>query len=159
MTCDTWHVTCDTWHVTRGIWHVTCLGGWTFSQNFSSLALTVCDLCHYEDLEEKDDWVTDLMNDRGVCRTAPATPGLLKIGHHPGTAVPNYDCSQFFQWVKTVWGSPVTVLITVCHCLILASLQTLLHLVQMTLSYFLMLVAMTYNTWLFGAVLVGATAG
>ena len=46
VTCDVWHVTCDTWHVTRDMtrdtWHVTCLGGWTFSQNFSSLALTVC---------------------------------------------------------------------------------------------------------------------
>jgi len=38
-------------------------------------------------------------------------------------------------------------------------LQTLLHLVQMTLSYFLMLVAMTYNTWLFGAVVAGAATG
>ena len=39
-----WHVTRDMWHVTRDTWHVTCLGGWTFSQNFSPLALTVCDL-------------------------------------------------------------------------------------------------------------------
>ena len=33
----TWHVTCNTWHVTYG-------GQWTFSQNFSSLALTVWEL-------------------------------------------------------------------------------------------------------------------
>ena len=46
-------VTCDMWHVTRDMWHMTCLEGWTFSQNFSSLALTVCDLWYYEDLEEK----------------------------------------------------------------------------------------------------------
>jgi len=38
-------------------------------------------------------------------------------------------------------------------------LQTFLHLVQVALSYFLMLIAMTYNSWLFGAVLAGATAG
>ena len=62
VTCDMWHVTCDTWHVTRDTWHVTSdmwqvtcdtwhvWGGWTFSQNFSSLALTVCDLWYYEDL-------------------------------------------------------------------------------------------------------------
>jgi hypothetical protein len=37
--------------------------------------------------------------------------------------------------------------------------QTLLHLVQMILSYFLMLIAMTYNSWLFGAVVTGAAAG
>ena len=50
-----WHVTCDMWHVTRDMWHMTRLGGWIFSQNFSSLALTVCDLWYYEDLEEKDE--------------------------------------------------------------------------------------------------------
>jgi len=37
--------------------------------------------------------------------------------------------------------------------------QTLLHLLQVVLSYFLMLVAMTYNTWLFGAVAGGAMVG
>ena len=55
MTCDTWHVARDMWHVTRDMWHMTHLGGWTFSQNFSSLALTVCDLWYYEDMEEKPD--------------------------------------------------------------------------------------------------------
>ena len=55
VTCDMWQVTHDTWHVTCDTWHVTRLGGWTFSQNFSTLALTVCDLWYYEDLEEKDE--------------------------------------------------------------------------------------------------------
>ena len=55
------------------------MGGEPFSQNFSSLALTVCDLLYYEDLEEKDDGLTHLINDEAVCRTAPATPGLLKM--------------------------------------------------------------------------------
>ena len=41
VTCDMWHVTCDTWHVTHDMWHMT---GSTFSQNFSSLALTVWEL-------------------------------------------------------------------------------------------------------------------
>ena len=52
-----WHVTHDMWHVTHDTWHMTrdMFGGWKFSQNFSSLALTVCDLWYYEDLEEKDD--------------------------------------------------------------------------------------------------------
>ena len=44
------NLTCDTWHVKRDTWHVW---GWTFSQIFSSLALNVCDLWYYEDLEEK----------------------------------------------------------------------------------------------------------
>ena len=71
VTCHLSPVTChlsrkksDTWHVTRDMWHMTRFGGWTFSQNFSSLALTVCDLWYYEDLEEKDDsnnqWMTRL---------------------------------------------------------------------------------------------------
>ena len=76
-----WHLTRDMWHVTHDMWHMTRLRGWTFSQNFSSLALTVYDLCYYEDLEEKDDWLTEWMNqwinDKAVYRTAPATPGLL----------------------------------------------------------------------------------
>jgi len=38
-------------------------------------------------------------------------------------------------------------------------LLTALQLLQVTLAYFLMLIAMTYNTWLFLAVLAGATAG
>ena len=37
----------------------------------------------FEDFEEKDDWgtqfINQLINDKGVCRTAPATPGLLII--------------------------------------------------------------------------------
>ena len=67
-----WHVTCD-------MWHMTCLGGWTFSQNLSSLALTVCDLWYYGDLEEKAHWMNELINGEAVYRTAPATPGLLKV--------------------------------------------------------------------------------
>ena len=57
-----WHVTRDTWHVARDTWHVTrdMFGGWTFSQIFSSLALMVCDLWCYEDLEEKDDSLNEL---------------------------------------------------------------------------------------------------
>ena len=82
-----WHVTRDMWHVTRDTsrdvtldaWHVTCLGVWTFSQNFSSLAPTVCDLWYYEYLEEKDDAMNQLISDEAVYRTAQATPGLLII--------------------------------------------------------------------------------
>ena len=65
--------------MTRDTFHVW--GGWTFSQNFSSLALTVCDLWYYEDLEEKahrmNEWMNESMNYEAVYRTAPATPGLL----------------------------------------------------------------------------------
>ena len=33
----------------------------------------------YEDLEEKDQSISEIINYGGVCRTAPATPGLLNI--------------------------------------------------------------------------------
>ena len=69
VTCDTWHVTCDTWHVIRDTWHMTNGVGGTFSQNFSSLALTVCDFWYYEDMEEKADWINELINDEAVYRT------------------------------------------------------------------------------------------
>ena len=83
VTCDMWHMTRDMWHVTRDTWHdtshVTCLWGWTFNQNFSSLALTVCDLWYYENLEEKAHSLNEWMNYEAVYRTAPAIPGLLII--------------------------------------------------------------------------------
>ena len=34
-------------------------------------------LYRQQDLEEKDDWMTELVNHEAVCRTAQATPGLL----------------------------------------------------------------------------------
>ena len=82
MTPDTWHVThdTDTWHVTRYMWHVTHGGGWTFSQNFSSPALTVWDRQCLEDSELKDDSLNESVNYEGVYRTAPASPGLLIRG-------------------------------------------------------------------------------
>ena len=46
---------------------------------FSSLALTVCDLWYYEDLEEK---AYRSMSNEAVYRTAPPTPGLLIIFFH-----------------------------------------------------------------------------
>ena len=74
------------WHVTRDMWHVGG-GGWTFSQNYSSLALTVSDLWYYEDMEEKADLLTDWIYDEAVYRTAPATPGLLIFTSLPGDKI------------------------------------------------------------------------
>ena len=74
MTRDMWHVTRDTLHVTFDMFGG---GGWTFSQNFSSLVLTVCNLLYYEHLEEKADWLSDWISDKAVYRTAPATAGLI----------------------------------------------------------------------------------
>jgi copper transporter 1 len=38
-------------------------------------------------------------------------------------------------------------------------IQTILHIIQMTMSYSLMLVAMTFNTYLFFAVILGSGFG
>ena len=77
VTCDMCYVTHDMWHVTLDMWHTKCdkWGAWTFSQNFSLSAFRVWKLWCFEDLEER----ADLINDKGVCRRALATPGLLKM--------------------------------------------------------------------------------
>ena len=51
-----WQVTIDMWHMTHGL-------GWTFSQNVSSLALTVWDFWSFEDLEEKDHSINQQINE------------------------------------------------------------------------------------------------
>ena len=60
-------MTCDMWQV---------VGGWIFSQNFSSLALIVWDLWYLEDWGKGS--LNKSISNRGDCRTTPATPGLLK---------------------------------------------------------------------------------
>ena len=59
------------------------MGGEHSLKNFSSLALTVCDLWYFEDFEEK----ADSLNYEAVCRTAPATPGLLISGHKSSNSI------------------------------------------------------------------------
>ena len=58
---------------------MTTGGRRTFFKNFSSLALIAWEGRFVEYLEEKAHRLTDLINDEGVCRTAPATPGQLNI--------------------------------------------------------------------------------
>ena len=53
-------MTCDMWHVTYG-------GGWTFSQNVSSLALAVWDRQYLEDTEQKGDRMNQLVNKWQIC--------------------------------------------------------------------------------------------
>ena len=79
MTPDTWHPTPDMWHLTPDTWHITHDGGWTYSQNFSSLALMFWVSWCFEGLEEKYYWMNQLMSDKGGCRKAPATLGMLKM--------------------------------------------------------------------------------
>ena len=57
-----WHVTTDLWHVTRDMWHMV---GGEHSLKFSAPQLLRFGI--------------DIVSDKGVYRTAPATPGLLII--------------------------------------------------------------------------------
>ena len=41
------------------------------------------------DLEEKHYWISLLINDEAVCKTAPATPGLLNIWYGAFVVYPN----------------------------------------------------------------------
>ena len=61
MSCELWHVTCDTGHMTRDMWHRTGGGRWTFSQTFSSLALTVWEWRCSEDISTKDESINEIM--------------------------------------------------------------------------------------------------
>ena len=61
------HMTHDMWHVIRDIWHVAGGRRWTFSENISSLALTVWEWRCSEDNSIKDDWLTQLINEWQRC--------------------------------------------------------------------------------------------
>ena len=75
---------------------------WTSSQNFRSLAVMVRDWRWLEDLEEKGDSLNQLISDKGVCRTAPATPGLLKSNIQQKTDIRPWK-TNIEQW-KTKIG-------------------------------------------------------
>ena len=84
MICDMWHVNFDMWHVTRytwhmtsDMWHMTCDTCWGVNilskfQLSSSNGLGVMLLWIYFNKPS-----LTLMNHEAVCRTAPATLGLL----------------------------------------------------------------------------------
>ena len=82
VTCDTWHVTCDMWGMTHDMWNVTHGGGWTFSQYFTSLALTVWEKECFDDWEEKNESIGQWMSDGGVCRTARLHMAFIKQNSH-----------------------------------------------------------------------------
>ena len=81
VTPDTWQLTPDTCHETCDVCHLIHRGLWTLFKHFRYLNLTVWERRSLEDIFTKDPWVSDLINklmsDKGVCRTAPATQGLL----------------------------------------------------------------------------------
>ena len=73
MTPDTWHMTPDTWHLTSETRYMTHVGGWRLSQSFSFWINGVLKIWR------KRMTLSELMSDKCVCGTAPATPGLWTI--------------------------------------------------------------------------------
>ena len=57
VTQDKWRVTCDTGHVTCDMWHIT--GGEDCVQK--SIDLTVWELWWFYDVEEKYNWLNELI--------------------------------------------------------------------------------------------------
>ena len=69
------NATRDTWHVTHDMWHM--LGGWKISQNLSSLALTVWEVCCFEYISTNQDLPLLIM--KVFVEQPPATPGQLNM--------------------------------------------------------------------------------
>ena len=89
-----WLVTCNTWHVTNDMWHVTCdilhMEEGEHSPKLLGLGLGVKLYWRFWGKWYVTEWLNELISDKGVCRAAPATPGLnsypLKIGWFPPRA-------------------------------------------------------------------------
>ena len=76
MICDTWHMTSDTWHVTCDeCWGLNILSKFQLP---SSYGLGETEFWRYFN-ERITEWLNQWISDKGVCRSAPATPGMLKI--------------------------------------------------------------------------------
>ena len=85
MTCDMWHLTCDTWHLTCDmLWGVNILSKCQFPSTYSLWFMIFWSFLGKA-------WLTKSMNqsisDKGVCRKALATPGLLIIQSKAGEGV------------------------------------------------------------------------
>ena len=63
MTHDMWQMTHEMWHMKCNMWPVTHMGWWALFQNLRVLALTVWKLWFFEDGQEKDDWLAELINE------------------------------------------------------------------------------------------------
>ena len=108
------------WQVTRDTWHTTHSGWWSFSQNYSSLALPVWD---WQGLEVI--WTKGSLTDGGDWRTAPGTPRLLNIkllqGRQLQSGIVRTYILKLFQ-VKLCSQSR-SVLIVLCHFFVIINVN------------------------------------
>ena len=81
ITKNKWHVTTDTWHLTCDKWHVTSdTQGGEYCLKISgpsSYGLRVKVFWRYFHKGWVSESIYKLLSDNGVCRRAPATPGML----------------------------------------------------------------------------------
>ena len=72
-------MTCDTWQMTHDMWQV---GGGEPSLKMLSPYITVWERRCFEDIflqRNNKYWINWIISDKGVCRAAPSTPGLLIV--------------------------------------------------------------------------------
>ena len=82
--------------------------------------------------------------------------------HHKwsGKCSPNLSKKLFVVYVQLLFLAQGSIKIIQTKMFSLPHIiLTVLHMLQMTLAYFLMLIVMTYNSWLCAAVILGSTLG
>ena len=113
LTCDTLHKTPDMWHMTYDMSHVTCViwhtGGDEHCLTISGpyLLWFGCEgVLKILNKRRTTDWMKELINklinDKCVCRTAPATPGLI-ITHQYDDQRPCLCISV--KWSVVLWSA------------------------------------------------------
>ena len=123
VTCDRWHVTHDMWHVTRDTWHVTH-DTWCGVNILSKFQLSSSNGLGFMML-----WisggkgsVTRSVNDEAVCRTAPATPGLLNTMTVRNSMIPSLKSAIYSRAGTTKFAKPPICgvhLVPFSHCTVI----------------------------------------
>ena len=92
-----------------------------------NVGLTVCDLWYVKDLEEKERWHNQSVKDKGICRTSPATPGLLIMSWSLSHDIHYNDlgecCWQFLVASRNI-GKCQEQLLSLTHPVLSGVLQT-----------------------------------
>ena len=109
-----WHVTCDMWHMTGDIWHVICdkpCDMWhvTHDRLGKVNLLLKVQLPSSYSLRVKVYWryfhrpslnpSNQSISDKGICRTSPATPGLLIIFTHNSYSAIIHLLDMLYWWL------------------------------------------------------------
>lgn len=126
----------------------------------------------YNALQYRPVTVTEKSNGNGVAAPGTSTNGDRRSGGEAGDglnvlmgtggggggstsgSVLNEDANRVVHMVGEVIHKQPPTMLSLMHLF-----QTLLHILQVTLSFLLMLIFMTYNTWLCLAVVLGAALG